>query len=1271
MQTSLAAQRISTVAHSTNPILPDIAGQIVVKDSRLRNWQLASSGGLTDANCVRAVLNADGEIVRIRTVDGVYYFDGSLDIRYATPGDTVTWSANTIVADALGGGGVDLFANGNTIDAFWVDADAVTIKTSRSVDGGHTWGVISTVSTRSAQGAGVLIQLCAPAADVLIFTDSTVGEDDESNPLTALYVTCKVAGVWNTPTLWDLGGQPLGVEQMVTLPNGDAFPSNLSGIQLSAGRLEVAFYSNSFRESFEDGIWLQRVANVDTSTATQRLHWARPQELRQTVGIDDDNNSTEAFVAFPRIQEVGEEIWVIALESSKFAGHERYHLAFFRSTDGIHFTDEQYNQGAADPLDISDHIYAYAYDGDTPFLLNDLIFSNLIITPTRTFIVSYDKVFWCPSTVLVGEDNPARELDITALVTSWNVNLPQAPTSASATYNLGRLIKDWNDSDILAAHRGIFIDHEAGYLTNVDDELIPVGRFHIDQVTQNTTIGSKSGTVQCLDNTLLLERWKSDLFWEYSGSQQIALDRFCDLTPFIVAHGSYTTSLAGNLKSGQVKKEDNFRDNVGVLNVEQSDGGMMLVRLRCNRGWDGEHAGIVFQGRGQGDEEDNKRFYAILYNRKNSLRFTLNEAIPRRNENNTKLYKYRNALDSSGEYILTGASYWLMVRAYHGHVMAWFTTDSSGTPDATWTKVIDYVSPASPTNDVLPCRLEWWGLVGTHHRIPSGALGNLRSAGAMQDLSSNGSSPRMVALHVQLGEGASVLRRVNVGLTQENTGQDPMPDARILLVTGTETEPDDITDEDNVLFDREASSLYFGVHDSPRWLGANAKPNPQRVKLDSEQHVWVCVTFTDTLAAGQSYKWASDSTGGYGTGQTKYSDDEGVTWNSFGDANLNLCACIEVEYLGGLVKFSRMYFASSEAPYSYEEVAHQIAAKAGVLDISPDDFVNNSDLNLVAGIYWQPEEYGTIGTLVMDADIALGGTPYARAARFIFGSSTVDIDDSNAFIVEIDYDNQTIEYYGVGNVLLHRSESLQWIPLSFHLQVVNYNGFCYVYLNEAFASMWYNDDFTAPGYVGFDSDGATWTNIRIPDLHQIVDYFNIDSRESALSALQRLVAKPSAGTTARNKFFIRYDGSLRIGSFSRQVQVDEYEGTIIRSSKTETQRYALSVVRQSKNFYADRTNPRMLDTDGRIFDERDSTDASSDIDAYEAASQEFKDALERGESPSLNTIANFAAEREDVIQVINPNDKTSGLFVINSINLNSSAEPPVSKQDLGLRIVLE
>lgn len=1243
MDTSPNGIFIDGKAHSKYVNPPTIDGQIVCYSLALRDFLLASSGGLVNAAPCRTILNDLGELLRIRTLS-----NNTLDISYATPNDTVVWSSNTIVESALYQAGVDLYRQTDThiVDAFWFEAvlaDNVIIAlyTAQSTDDGHTWSVPVDIHTLPTQGSGVTPQCCSPNVDSVIWTDSSVGVDADGNPLTALYLSLRESGDWIDPTLWTLSGQPMGVETNVILPNGVAYPSNLSGLPLSDTSIALAYYGNHFRESFESGVLTQRVYNLDYSADPQHLHWTSPEEIFESISIDDDNNTTQIFTAFPRLQRVASQYWIVALECSMFADHERYHLAFFRSVDGKAWEDRDYRQGAA----IGDTpTFAYTYNSGTPFLYTDLIYASLVVTPTRTFICGYDKVFYCPSTILVGEVNPAKQLDLTRYVSDWTVTLPAAPTSATASYTLGNVPKDWASNDILAAEHGVIIKHLAGYYDEDADEdrLIEIGEFHVDNLTQHVADGVESGTIDGIDNTMLLDRKKFDKAWEWKGSEQLSFDQFCDLSAFEVVAGSYTTGFAGRMRAGVVTTNDNFPDDVAALNLNRADGGILTTEFRCDRSWSNTHVGIAFQGQAG----ENKVFWAILYNRKNTSRFTLNQAIPRVDADKVKLFKYRAPVQQSDVISLDfNTNYFLRVATYHNHVMAWYSTDGIH-----WTIVIDYLSPATPANEVLPCRLEWWGLIGVQRTKPSGVIGNTRNNNAMQDLFV-GTAPRMVALEVELDDMPSILRRVAFGVTQENTSSSSMPDLSVYLLTGDEDSPDDATDDDNVIFSYDASSLFFGAHDSPQWAGANDNPNPQRTRLRASQTVWVAVQPDSALVAGQSYKWASDDSGTYGTNRTKYSDDSGATWSDFVDANLNMAAAIEVEYLDGRIKFYNINFASSERPYTYERLVHQVAAKAGVLELVADSFVDSDSLVLGGdGILWQPTVFGTVGDMSLEGDVTT-----SAIARVIWGASQIDAGLSHGWRVQFDSIDQEISFYAPSGVLLTRTESLQYIPNSFHAEVVKHGYFLYAYINECLASVCYDPNlFTRVGYVGVDTEDTTWTNVRVPDLTGIVDYWLLAQKDTASQSIQNLIAKPAAGTIARGNFFITPEGKLYISSFSRRTVTGTYQDTMFAADRSQSARFALSQIIPTGNYYAVRWNPAELAKHGRWYDERDVTNAVSDGDAYIASALPFRDAQEKELGHSITGLANFAQWREDVVFLLNPLNHTSGDVIVNDISFHGT-----------------
>lgn len=1245
MQDSIKAERLKEIGHSQSIILPQSDDQIVLEDTRLRKWKLAASGGLTVANPVNAVLNGNGEIVRIRTTDGSpYAFTGMLDIRYAAPNDSITWSGNTITEGALAGGGVALWATGNTLDAFWVDDDAITIKTARSTDGGHTWGASSTIHTLGTQSWGVLCQLTAPCADTLIFSDSTVGVTEDDELMTGLYITMKVSGTWITPVLWDLGGHLLGIEERIELPNGDSYTSNLSAVEMEPGRLIYSFFGNSFREISDDGIWVGRVANLDYTTPTQNLHWASPDPVFQSIGLDDDNERSTFFESFPRIQIIGNEYWITCLEVSRFSGHFRYHLAIHRSTDGIHWSDRDYNQGAAN----DEQEGAYVYDDATPFLVTDLIYANLIVTGNYVFIVGYDKVFYCPATSKVGVDNPQKKIDLGRYISEWNMNLPTAPTAGSVNYTLDGAPKFWTDEDLVSAHYGIRITHSAGYYdqTGGEDALIQLGEFNVDSISQHGEIGDDAFTIRGIDDTMLMERWKADTFWQWESAQEMVYQRFCDTSPFIVTQGGFTTGYAGRMRAGVVRSQDNFFDNIAVFNLDSVDGGVCVTRFECETTWQRNHVGIAFQGRGQGDGEDNKYFWAVLYNRNGyDNKFTLQQSIPRTNPNHAKLYRYRPAVAESSAIVLDDDTvYWLRVGVWHSHVMVWYTDEPGGVFNPNWTLVLDYQAPASPPREVIPCRYEWWGLIGTQRTTPSGAIGNLRSDGGMQDLF-NGTNPRMVALHIQLGNEASILRRINISLTQENTDSLPMPDAIVLLINGDANNPYDATDPDNVIYSGSPSALFFSAHDDPSWLGANAPANPELPRLEANQHVWVCVSFDGILDTGQSYKWASSLAGG---GPTKYSDDEGATWNNFSNPDLELTASIEVEYLAGRVKFYKLHYGSADPSYTYENLAHHIAAKAGVLDIRPDDWLNYDDLTLGPdSILWQPEEFGMIDDFEMQCHVITQD----RVEVYLV-QSEINNGGDNGFMIRLDISNQRVIFF-YGGAIVGRAESLTYIPYEFDLKVIKRHTLCYVYINECLASIQHHKEFSQEGFVGLDPGDyleVVWESMRIPDLTSFVKQWEIRAGQSALQSLSQLCAKPAPGTTARARFYIDYLGRLRIGTFRRQSVVDTYEDTILSEDKEQSTRDVFSQITPVGNYYATRWNPILLDSDGKRHEMKDITDGRHDRAAYRAAQEEFLNILEKRVQHTVRQAPVWPIEREDLNLVRNPLLQTNQNLVVDNVN---------------------
>jgi hypothetical protein len=368
--------RITLAAHQTNQRVA--MPSVIAYDYRLRGFARANAGAYTFNDSFDVVMNANGELVRARCA-----VSGNLEIVYATPSASMTWSANTIGATpalhvcALNGAGT------NALEVYWLHSDYKTLYRATSSDGGHTWSagaVVTTLATEQYE-----LQMSSPAANLLFFTDDA---SDGAWVKVGLYS----AGAW-TISKWDF-------TNLKTNPILDEFtdaPVRVPGLATqSLGNNEylLAFYAQAPRGHQNAGIYTVRVSNL---VAGQTPHWHQIEPLFTTnPGLSTVGGVTypTLYLAFPRLQRVGSEYWLTALEASGYAGHDVRHLCFLRSTDGIHWTTRQYLAGT----DLT-----YTVSGTpTAFALMDLQNAKVFVSGTRFLICAYDQVFITTATPLCG-----------------------------------------------------------------------------------------------------------------------------------------------------------------------------------------------------------------------------------------------------------------------------------------------------------------------------------------------------------------------------------------------------------------------------------------------------------------------------------------------------------------------------------------------------------------------------------------------------------------------------------------------------------------------------------------------------------------------------------------------------------------------------------------------------------------------------------------------------------------------------------------------------
>lgn len=284
-----------------------------------------------------------------------------------------------------------------------------------------------------------------------------------------------------------------------------------------------------------------------------------------------------------------------------------------------------------------------------------------------------------------------------------------------------------------------------------------------------------------------------------------------------------------------------------------------------------------------------------------------------------------------------------------------------------------------------------------------------------------------------------------------------------------------------------------------------------------------------------------------------------------------------------------------------------------------------------------------------------------------FRSSTIGGGAGNGYRVVLNPATQKILIYDATATLILSIDSLQYIPaaVSFHLTLVNWAKFIYVYINGCLATSCYNADLTTMGYFGLLSTHTAWTNVRIPDMLPIKPIFDIQANSNALTALKDITDK------TKYRYFIRYDGSLRIGSFPNRSSVATYSATVTQAGKVETARYANNQVSAQGGQYAMRFSAEELDKQGkRRVAQLDFTSAFTNEDAYRDSDLVLQQAKEKDSQYTIdNFLADFSLEREDRISVTNPLDGVSSDFVVNDIQVSpiTISPKPTVVSKVGLR----
>lgn len=1019
-------------------------------------------------------------------------------------------------------------------------------------------------------------------------------------------------------TVWDLGFHDLGVNTPVELPDGSTQVAAVSSVALDAHTDLVCFYANHFRGSLLTGIWLMQVRDDGGG----HLYWSDPQCIYPSLAVDELNGSSKLYLAFPRLTIVGAEFWITALECSKYAGHERYHLSVFQSKDGKHWSDRLFYLAGAS-LDSDQTLGIYKYDADTPFTRDDLLGAYLAVEDMFAYLLSPTAAkFVTDATVRCGVENPAKRLDLTSFRKSDGLSQSAAPSASSGTIALKNhfgTISANGDDDIV--RRGARLTRKGGYRTTEGDELVTMSLEYIDEAPEAVSVTDDTITLSTRDGFKRLQApdYKADAYFEYPGPQQAALENFCDFSAFMPdGNGSFRINAGARLVAEAIDDDSAYPDNLIIYNFDRDTDGVTEVWFKQSVTWVGHHVGVAF------DLTDNQNYWALVYNLHDSGKFELRKVIPHPKKRSHRKIRYMSPVAASGSIALSTGHWWAVhLQFQHGHVQACYTDDG-----VTWTDVIDYVSPTDAGAEIVTSNVGYFGIIGCSTMDKSDPIGNTKAQTGPFEFC-NSSARHDLALRIQTGAGRQYLHQIGVVLSQTNLP----PDVTIGLLydpDGTGANPPDATDEENVVFSKRIAVAEF-ADTTGGLIGWNGPNVDAGIRLHANTYYWVWVHFHKTPASGRTWSYYSEdpATNAYGVDLTRISDDDGATWGSLDDTSKNLAAGIIVLVDGGTARFRSGNVAYGRMPNTLEDVVKDVAAKAGILEARVDDCPDTA--------------------LLGDCVVQVTGVTLSGLWR-------IGVRGDSGYTVEFNPATAHLKFYAAGSVLCE-FPSLQYFEAGtpFDVALFHHKGAFYVYVNGCLATIAFDDSVTDVGFPTVSGDG-TYDNFRVPDLTRIQDYYVLESDKDAATALQELTAKQQL------TYFIDYAGRLRIGSFRERAVVCTFSETVQVQANTSNDDLWVSQRQPQSLNYATVYDAKLLDTDGRRFSHDDITNAFTDEDAYldgEHAQRRMQELLETGTLEVHGAVPTI--EREDRIQ-----DGDGKDWIVNDVEF-SRPDPAHFTMKLGVR----
>ncbi len=611
-------------------------------------------------------------------------------------------------------------------------------------------------------------------------------------------------------------------------------------------------------------------------------------------------------------------------------------------------------------------------------------------------------------------------------------------------------------------------------------------------------------------------------------------------------------------------------------------------------------------------------------------------------------------------------------------------------------KVLDYTG--------IPTNLSNWGFVATGQMSPLGATasnglgyGAQGQFGETAIFFQGGVVYRSMKIYVPI---SCDLAAISFVLDAQSATQ---PGMNVLLVKDDGTgKPTNVNTQSNILWQTIVASADLQAGSKPTGAPYTVKITNATVHLNAGTNYHLIWFPTGTLQAGQAYDLHGHNDSSpfdlWNLYTTQYSTD-GATWVT--DINYPrtvFLAWVTVNYESRGVIVEQIRFCSGDGLKSFEYIATDIAAKAGILTMALDSTIIDAFSAALdqgadgAGNNWATGNTGTYanagglltgyhvtatsyGILRSNLSKGLISEPYikcqmqltanAMKAGFIFNAGT-STDPTNFTGYAVEFDNtagaQLLSIYACNAQAIGEPTRIHQCPLNFTfptntsilIEIYHRAGYIYVYANGHFVTM--APDYgivTANGYVGFlvygnNAGGAAakWDDFRVPDIVAVKDYHLIKEDQSFEDSLNELIG------FGRYEYQARYDGALYFKRWANRTVVDSYTTTLLTAQYSKSADGVYSDIQPEGEYYARRWDATLLDLWRRRYKKFRYTNAKTDREAYNEGEQAIRLMLEKGTQQVISSYCVPTAERKDEITITNSEDGTTGNWVIASMHMS-------------------